>query len=107
MNKGFVVLVVLALLFAGMSMQNRPVYAQECATGATINGNFLPNVLNGGPRNNVINGGGGNDTLRGYGCNDRLYGGDGVDMLDGGAGIDECHGGLGNDFFINCEIIVQ
>jgi Ca2+-binding RTX toxin-like protein len=107
MNKYFVVLVVLALLLAGVGAQTQPVFADDCVNGAALFGNNLPNVINGGPANNLIRGGGGDDTLRGWGCNDVIYGGAGNDYIDGGPGFDKCYGGPGVDVFVNCEVVVQ
>ncbi len=85
------------------------------ATGQTLTGNALANVITGGDGGDTLGGADGNDTLTGglgadvaYGGAgvDKLYGGDDNDLLSGGddadrlygeAGADTLVGGAGND----------
>lgn len=59
--------------------QNIEVGAINSATGMTLTGNDLSNVLYGGSGNDTLNGGIGNDTLIGNGGSDNLNGGTGDD----------------------------
>lgn len=76
------------------------------ATGQTLNGNTVANVIKGGAGADQINGlagddslwgGGGNDILDGGTGDDFLYGEGGNDTLMGGSGADTLSGGIGND----------
>ncbi|RYE78916.1 MAG: calcium-binding protein, partial [Oxalobacteraceae bacterium] len=70
------------------------------ATGATLTGNGLANVLTGGA---------GVDTLRGLDGNDRLNGGAGNDVLTGGTGNDifVFQSGFGADRITDFDALVQ
>jgi Ca2+-binding RTX toxin-like protein len=70
------------------------------ATGATLTGNGLANVLTGGA---------GVDTLRGLDGNDRLAGGAGNDVLTGGTGTDifVFQSGFGADRITDFDALVQ
>jgi Ca2+-binding RTX toxin-like protein len=83
---------------------------------AVINGNNLPNILNGTAGNDTINGFGGPDVLRGFAGDDVLNGGNGNDtligaagndFLNGGAGVDIMFGGAGNDTYRVDNILDQ
>lgn len=58
------------------------------ATGATLTGNGLDNVISGGAGADTVNGGNGNDSLLGGAGVDSLVGGNGDDVLYGGANPD-------------------
>lgn len=66
---------------------------EPVATGITVTGNGLANLLSGGA---------GNDSLVGNGGNDTLIGNDGNDIMNGGIGTDLMSGGAGDDtYFVN------
>lgn len=80
---------------------------------ATINGNGLPNIINGTDGDDTINGyggvdilsgGAGNDNIDGGTADDSLYGGSGNDVLNGGTGpatlLSYYDGGAGNDLLV-------
>jgi Ca2+-binding RTX toxin-like protein len=67
------------------------------ATGQTLTGNELSNLITGGGGNDTLNGGDGDDTLKGGSGNDVLHGGNGNDTLIGGGGNDILLGEDGND----------
>ena len=67
------------------------------ASGATLTGNSLANLLVGNSGNDILYGLDGGDTLKGGGGNDTLDGGAGKDKLDGNLGSDTIIGGLGID----------
>ncbi len=58
------------------------------ATGASLAGNGLDNVMSGGAGADTVNGGNGNDSLLGGAGADSLVGGNGDDVLYGGANPD-------------------
>lgn len=74
------------------------------ATGATLTGNAMNNVIIGGSGNDTITAGSGNDIVTGNGGSDSLLGGTGVDFLDGhevgAAAADTLVGGTGNDRYL-------
>lgn len=63
-----------------------------------IEGNLLPNRIEGGKGDDKLHGNGGNDLLLGNDDDDDLYGGDGNDTLVGGDDDDKFDGGTGTDF---------
>jgi len=67
------------------------------ASGATLTGNSLANLLVGNSGNDILYGLDGGDTLKGGGGNDTLDGGAGKDKLDGNLGSDTIIAGLGID----------
>ena len=58
------------------------------ATGRTVGGNSLNNLVQGNSGADILSGGGGNDTVKGAAGQDALSGGLGADWLWGGAGND-------------------
>ena len=65
------------------------------ASGETLQGSWLKDVIKGLGGDDTINGEGGNDELWGLGGDDIIDGGDGNDTIYGGAGDDEIDGGEG------------
>ena len=64
---------------------------------ALLNGDNLPNLIDGTPDADAINGLGGSDTLNGAAGNDTISGGAAADTLDGGEGNDDLSGNGGDD----------
>jgi Ca2+-binding RTX toxin-like protein len=69
------------------------------ATGQSLTGNSLANIITGGAGDDTLDGGAGADKLNGGGGADTLFGGIGADELDGGSGADTMNGGSGNDLY--------
>jgi Ca2+-binding RTX toxin-like protein len=67
------------------------------ASGRTITGSAIADMLVGGGGDDTISGMGGADKLYGQGGNDQLLGRAGADHLFGGAGNDRVDGGADND----------
>ncbi len=67
------------------------------ASGLTVHGNELDNIMSGSAGDNIMYGEAGNDVIQGGGGQDILYGGAGNDTLRGDDGHDRLYGGAGND----------